>query len=169
MLICVLGDDKIRPNQIFAISLTYPILDCSKDMAKEVFVTVTQKLLNKYGLQTLASGEEGFSAVYKGSPEERDSVYHQGITWPWLLGPYYNALKNLIKAEKDEERKNKLINTLTQFRLNTANTFTNEITKGNTIGSICEIYDSTEPSSGKGAFAQAWSVAEVFRIMLDKD
>ena len=165
----VLGDDKIRPNQIFAISLTYPILDCSKDMAKEVFVTVTQKLLNKYGLQTLASGEEGFSAVYKGSPEERDSVYHQGITWPWLLGPYYNALKNLIKAEKDEERKNKLINTLTQFRLNTANTFTNEITKGNTIGSICEIYDSTEPSSGKGAFAQAWSVAEVFRIMLDKD
>ncbi len=165
----VLGDDKIRPNQIFAISLTYPILDCSKDMAKEVFVTVTQKLLNKYGLQTLASGEEGFSAVYKGSPEERDSVYHQGITWPWLLGPYYNALKNLIKAEKDENRKNKLINTLTQFRLNTANTFTNEITKGNTIGSICEIYDSTEPSSGKGAFAQAWSVAEVFRIMLDKD
>ena len=165
----VLGDDKIRPNQIFAISLTYPILDCSKDMAKEVFVTVTQKILNKYGLQTLASGEEGFSAVYKGSPEERDSVYHQGITWPWLLGPYYNALKNLIKAEKDEERKNKLINTLTQFRLNTANTFTNEITKGNTIGSICEIYDSTEPSSGKGAFAQAWSVAEVFRIMLDKD
>ena len=156
-------------NQIFAISLTYPILDCSKDMAKEVFVTVTQKLLNKYGLQTLASGEEGFSAVYKGSPEERDSVYHQGITWPWLLGPYYNALKNLIKAEKDEERKNKLINTLTQFRLNTANTFTNEITKGNTIGSICEIYDSAEPSSGKGAFAQAWSVAEVFRIMLDKD
>lgn len=165
----VLGDDKIRPNQIFAISLTYPILDCSKDMAKEVFVTVTQKLLNKYGLQTLASGEEGFSAVYKGSPEERDSVYHQGITWPWLLGPYYNALKNLIKAEKDENRKNKLINTLTQFRLNTANTFTNEITKGNTIGSICEIYDSAEPSSGKGAFAQAWSVAEVFRIMLDKD
>ena len=165
----VLGDDKIRPNQIFAISLTYPILDCSKDMAKEVFVTVTQKLLNKYGLQTLASGEEGFSAVYKGSPEERDSVYHQGITWPWLLGPYYNALKNLIKAEKDENRKNKLINTLTQFRLNTANTFTNEITKGNTIGSICEIYDSTEPSSGKGAFTQAWSVAEVFRIMLDKD
>ena len=165
----VLGDDKIRPNQIFAISLTYPILDCSKDMAKEVFVTVTQKLLNKYGLQTLAAGEEGFSAVYKGSPEERDSVYHQGITWPWLLGPYYNALKNLIKAEKDENRKNKLINTLTQFRLNTANTFTNEITKGNTIGSICEIYDSTEPLSGKGAFAQAWSVAEVFRIMLDKD
>ena len=163
----VLGDDKIRPNQIFALSLTYQVLDCDKDMAKEVFVTVTQKLLNKYGLQTLAAGELGFSAIYEGSPEERDSKYHQGITWPWLLGQYYNALKNLIKAEKNEESKQKLTNTLTQFRINTANTFTYELTKGNTAGSICEIYDSTDPSTGKGAFAQAWSVSEVFRILLD--
>ena len=163
----VLGDDKIRPNQIFALSLTYPVLDCDKDMAKEVFVTVTQKLLNKYGLQTLAAGEPGFTAVYEGSPEQRDSEYHQGITWPWLLGKYYNALKNLIKADNNEESKQKLINTLTQFRINTANTFTYELTKGNTVGSICEIYDSTNPSTGKGAFAQAWSVAEVFRILLD--
>ena len=163
----VLGDDKIRPNQIFALSLTYPVLDCDKDMAKEVFVTVTQKLLNKYGLQTLAAGEPGFTAVYEGSPEQRDSEYHQGITWPWLLGQYYNALKNLIKADNNEESKQKLINTLTQFRINTANTFTYELTKGNTVGSICEIYDSTNPSTGKGAFAQAWSVAEVFRILLD--
>ena len=163
----VLGDDKIRPNQIFALSLTYPVLDCDKDMAKEVFVTVTQKLLNKYGLQTLAVGEPGFTAVYEGSPEQRDSEYHQGITWPWLLGQYYNALKNLIKADNNEESKQKLINTLTQFRINTANTFTYELTKGNTVGSICEIYDSTNPSTGKGAFAQAWSVAEVFRILLD--
>ena len=166
----VLGDDKIRPNQIFAISLSNPILDCDKDMAKEVFVTVTQKLLNKYGLQTLANGEPGFCAVYEGSPEERDSQYHQGITWPWLLGQYYNALKNLIKAEKNENSKKRLLNTLTQFKINIANTFTNELTKGNTIGSICEIYDSTsEQSSGKGAYAQAWSVAEVFRILLDND
>ena len=165
----VLGDDKIRPNQIFAISLSHPVLDCDEDMAKEVFVTVTQKLLNRYGLQTLASGEKGFSAIYKGSPEERDSVYHQGITWPWLLGQYYNALKNLIKAEKNEENKEKLKNTLMQLKVNTANTFTNELTNGNTIGSICEIYDSTTPSKGKGAFAQCWSVAEIFRILLDKN
>lgn len=165
----VLGDDKIRPNQIFALSLSYPVLDCDKDMAKEVFVTVTQKLLNKYGLQTLAANEEGFKAVYEGSPEERDSQYHQGITWPWLLGQYYNALKNLIRAEKNKENKQRLLNTLVQFRINTANTFTNELTKGNTIGSICEIYDSVDDSKGKGAFAQCWSVAEIFRIMLDNE
>lgn len=163
----VLGDDKVRPNQIFAISMSYPVLDCDKDMAKTVFVTITQRLLNKYGLQTLASGEKGFEPIYSGSPEERDSKYHQGITWPWLLGQYYDALKNMIKAEKNAENKLRLQNTLTQFKLNVASTFTKELEQGNTIGSICEIYDSTMPSKGKGAFAQSWSVAEIFRILLD--
>lgn len=163
----VLGDDKVRPNQLFAISLSYPVLDCDKDMAKTVFVTVTQRLLNKYGLQTLAAGEDGFEPVYEGSPEERDSKYHQGITWPWLLGQYYNALKNMIIAEKDKNNKERLKNTLTQFRINVASTFTKELTQGNTIGSISEIYDSVIPTHGKGAFAQSWSVAEVFRILLE--
>ena len=163
----VLGDDKVRPNQLFAISLSYPVLDCDKDMAKTVFVTVTQRLLNKYGLQTLAAGEDGFEPIYEGSPEERDSKYHQGITWPWLLGQYYNALKNMIIAEKDKNNKERLKNTLTQFRINVASTFTKELTQGNTIGSISEIYDSVIPTHGKGAFAQSWSVAEVFRILLE--
>lgn len=164
----VLGDDKVRPNQIFAISTSHPVLDCDKDMAKTIFVTITQRLLNRYGLQTLASGEKGFEPIYSGSPEERDSKYHQGVTWPWLLGQYYDALKNMIKAEKNEQNKARLKSTLTQFKLNVANTFTKELEQGNTIGSISEIYDSVLPTKGKGAFAQAWSVAEVFRILLDK-
>lgn len=164
----VIGDDKIRPNQIFAISTTYPVLECDGDIAKEVFVTVTKKLLNKYGLKTLAKGEEGYEPVYEGGPKERDSKYHQGITWTWLLGPYSDALENMIKAEKDKNSKKELQNTKEEFRVNVANTFIKEMTKGNTIGSICEIYDSIGSAGGKGAFAQGWSVAEVFRIILDK-
>mgnify|MGYP002513263912 CR=1 FL=1 len=57
-------------------------------------------LLNKYGMMTLAEDEEGFSPYYKGNPEERDSVYHQGPTWPWLLGLYYNSIQNMIKTQK---------------------------------------------------------------------
>ena len=34
-----------------------------------------------------------------------------------------------------------------------------------TVGSISELYDSAKPYEAKGAFAQAWSVAEVFRII----
>ena len=31
--------------------------------------------------------------------------YHQGITWPWLLGLYYDSLKNIMKISKQKEEK----------------------------------------------------------------
>lgn len=34
-----------------------------------------------------------------------------------------------------------------------------------TIGTISEIYDSKRPNLPKGTMAQAWSVAEIFRII----
>ncbi len=129
----VIGDNKIRPNQLFALSLSYPVLDCDKFEAKEMFITVTKKLLNNYGLMTLAKDEEGFSPKYEGNSYERDLVYHQGTTWPYLLGIYYNALKNLIKAQNDIEVKKDLNKILDELKLNTALTFTNEIINGNTI------------------------------------
>ncbi len=95
----VLGDDKIRPNQLFALSLSHPIVD-SVEIAENIIQTVEEKLLNPYGLKTLAKGEEGYVEIYQGSSFERDASYHQGITWPWLLGLYYNALKNEIIIEK---------------------------------------------------------------------
>ncbi len=165
----VIGDDKVRPNQIFAISMSFPVLECNGDIAKETFITITQKLLNKFGLQTLASDELGFVPVYEGGPIQRDSSYHQGPAWPWLLGQYYNAMNNMIKAEEKDAYKEGLKNTLLQFKVNIANTFINELTRGNTVGSICELYDASSPKWGKGAFAQAWSVSEIFRILLNKN
>ena len=124
---------------LWIVCLSHPVLDCDEDMAKEVFVTVTQKLLNRYGLQTLASGEKGFSAIYKGSPEERDSVYHQGITWPWLLGLYYNALKNMRDYAESDEEKESLQQKIDKFSEKTKKTFTKEIYENGCIGSIAEI------------------------------
>ena len=164
-------DDKVRPNQLFSLSLSYPVIDCKTEIARNILITTTQKLLNKYGLRTLAKGEPGYIGVYEGGPAKRDSSYHQGPTWPWLFGLYYNAMKNVISAENDVEQKKALENTLTEFRINTANTFINELVNGNTCGNISELYDSEESNkkkNGKGAFAQAWSVAEVFRILLKK-
>lgn len=163
-----IDDDKVRPNQIFALGLSYPVIDLTSMVAKETFITVTHKLLNKYGLKTLADDEDGYKAVYEGGPAERDSMYHQGITWPWLLGIYYNAMQNLINSENDETSKKKLEKMKKQFKADLIETFINEENNENTYGSICEIYDSVEPQKGKGAFAQAWSVAEVYRILLEK-
>jgi len=164
----VLGDGKIRPNQLFALSLTYPVLEPTSTEAKEMFDTVTKKLLNNYGLKTLAKGEENYVEVYEGDGARRDFSYHQGITWTWLLGPYYDALKKLTTNAKNKTEKAKYENQLKEFVEDVTITFSKEICERGCIGSIAEIYDSKKPHSPKGAVAQAWSVAEVTRIILKK-
>ena len=162
----VLGDSKIRPNQLFALSLTYPVLDATSEEARNMFETVTKKLLNNYGLKSLAKGEENYVEVYEGDGCRRDFSYHQGITWTWLLGPYYNALKRLAISSKTKKDKAKYEEQLKEFVDNVTKTFSKEINERGCVGSIAEIYDSKRPYAPKGAFAQAWSVAEVFRIIL---
>lgn len=164
----VLGDSKIRPNQLFALSLTYPVLDATSEEAKNMFETVTKKLLNNYGLKTLAKGEENYVEVYEGDGYRRDFSYHQGITWTWLLGPYYNALKRLAVSSKTKKDKTKYEEQLNEFVDKVTKTFSKEIRERGCIGSIAEIYDSKKPYAPKGTFAQAWSVAEVFRIIMKK-
>ena len=160
-------DNRIRPNQLFALSMEFPVLDLKEDIAKEVFITTTQKLLTKYGLKTLALGEEGYEPIYQGTPSARDRRYHQGCTWVWLLSPYYHAMKNLIEANKDENELTELNQVLVNFKEKVAEVFAKELMEGNTIGSISELYDSVLPTHGKGAFAQAWSVAAIMEILLD--
>ena len=164
----VLGDGKVRPNQLFALSLSYPVVNPESDMAKSVIEVVEKKLLNKYGLKTLAKGEKGYIDIYEGDPFKRDSSYHQGITWPWLLGLYYNSIKNMIKYAKDKQAKKNLREKLQEFRENVKITFEKELLERGTIGSISEIYDSKKPNLPKGTMAQAWSVAEIFRIIYDR-
>ena len=162
----VLGDKKIRPNQLFALSLSYPVLDVNSEEAKTMFDTVTKKLLNPYGLKTLAKGEENYIEVYEGDNFKRDFSYHQGITWTWLLGLYYDCLKRFAtESKKDKTIYKKQLN---EFIKQVTETFSKELNERGCIGSIAEIFDSKKPYEPKGAVAQAWSVAEVFRIILKK-
>ena len=164
----VLGDSKIRPNQLFALSLTYPVMDIESEETKNIINTVEKKLLNAYGLKTLAKGEENYVDVYEGDEEHRDTSYHQGITWPWLLGLYYNALKNMRDKTEDEEQKQEVEQKINKLIEKTKKTFSKEIYENGCIGSIAELYDSAKPQLPKGAIAQCWSVAEIFRIILGK-
>lgn len=164
----VLGDNRIRPNQLFALSLSYPVIDPSSEIAKNIIDTVDKKLLNSYGLKTLAKGEPNYIDIYEGDSFKRDMSYHQGITWTWLLGLYYDSLRNMIKFEKRKTYKEKVQKKLDDFVEKTAKTFEKEIEERGCIGSIAEIYDSKRPNEPKGAIAQAWSVAEILRIVTDK-
>lgn len=161
----VLGDSKIRPNQLFALSLTYPVLEPTSEEAQNMVETVTKRLLNNYGLKSLAKGEENYVEIYEGDSCRRDFSYHQGITWTWLLGPYYNALKRLAKESKNKADRTKFEEQLKEFTANVIKTFKIELNERGCVGSIAEIYDSKRPYEPKGAIAQAWSVAEVFRII----
>lgn len=160
-----LGDEKIRPNQLFSISTTYPIISPSSYTGKTIFETVTQKLLTKYGLRTLAKGEDGYTSEYSGDAKKRDMSYHQGPSWVWLLGLYFDALENIIDDEKDRIEKEKYIIDRERFTEKVYNTFYKELYGKQCVGSISELYDSEKPFNPNGTFAQAWSVSEVLKII----
>ena len=163
----VLGDDRIRPNQLFSLSLTYQVLNPNGRNAKEILKTVTEELYTKHGLRTLNRKDKQYVATYEGDSYRRDISYHQGITWPWLFGLYNDAYKNVIANTKEGKVRKELLDTYEQFIKNLKATTKTMMYKEGCVLSISELYDSKPPYLPKGAFSQAWSVAEIFRILLD--
>ena len=161
----VVGDSKIRPNQLFSTALTYPVIEPNTKIAKEMLNTTTKKLKNKYGLKTLAKGEKNYIDIYEGNSFKRDMSYHQGITWPWLLGIYNDAFKKIKENEKAIKNKKQYEEDYEKFIKELKTTATNMMEDEGCIGSVSELYDSKRPQLPKGAIAQAWSVAEIFRIL----
>lgn len=163
----VIGSEEIRPNQLFALSTTYPVMILSNEKAKEMLKTVSKELYTKYGLATLSKKDPKYIAVYDGDGFKRDTSYHQGITWPWLAGLYVESYKTIIKNEKNKIEKKKLEEEYEKIISNYKKAFAQAMKEG-AIGTISELYDSKPPYLPKGAFAQAWSVSEVIKIMLEK-
>ena len=81
--------EKIRPNQIFAVSLPHGLLETPQ--RQSIVRVVERELWTPVGLRTLERGDPDYKAHYQGSPANRDAAYHQGTVWPWLLGPYSDA------------------------------------------------------------------------------
>ena len=161
----VIGDGRIRPNQLFALSLTHPIIDVQSNIANNILSIVEKKLLTPYGLRTLAKGEPNYVETYEGDTFRRDLSYHQGPVWPWLLGLYFDSLKNVLRFGTDEQ-KEEAEKKIVKLKKDTRKAFDRVLYSNGIIGSISEIYDTKEPFLGKGAAAQAWSVAEIYRIIL---
>jgi predicted glycogen debranching enzyme len=145
-------DRKIRPNQIFAVSLPFALLP--REKAKAVVQVVKEKLLTPYGLRSLAPEDPAYRKVYAGNPLERDSAYHQGTVWPWLMGPFVDAYLNVFGESEESARY--LGSLFEGFRQHMSEAM---------LGSISEIFDADAPHAAKGCGAQAWSVAEVLRAV----
>lgn len=159
--------DKLRPNQLFAISTTYPIINPNTDKAKKIFEVVTEELLLKRGIRTLSKKDIDYIGIYEGDSFKRDMSYHQGVSWVWLLGLYSDAFKNIIKNEKNEENKKKLSEKYNKFCKDIYTTFKKELYNKECLGNISELYSSKSPYSPGGTFAQAWSISEILKIVLE--
>lgn len=142
------NDDALRPNQLFAISLDYPVL--KKDNWKSVVDICKQELLTKFGMRTLSNKHKDFKAYYDGDLVSRDSAYHQGTVWPWLLGTFTDAWLKVYPEKTQEARQ--FFDGLEQHLDHAC------------MGNIGEIFDASDPYHARGCFAQAWSVAEFLRI-----
>ena len=144
------NDSALRPNRLFAISLRYPIL--KKEKWQSVLDIVTKELLTPVGLRTLSPSHPEYKNAYHGDLRSRDAAYHQGTVWPWLFGPYTDVWLKVYP--KEIEKIQKLLEGMEDHL------------KIHCIGSISEIFDASPPFKARGAFAQAWSVAEILRSLV---
>ena len=140
-------DASLRPNQIFAVSLPYALVEGAQ--AAQILAAVERDLLTPFGLRTLAPGEAQYRGRYEGDAVSRDSAYHQGTVWPWLTGPFVDAYLKVHPG--GEEHCRGLLGALMES-LDDAG-----------VGQISEIYDGDPPHTPRGCIAQAWSVGEVLR------
>lgn len=145
-------DPACRPNQLFALSLSHPVLD--QEYWQPVLQNVRARLLTPVGLRTLSPDHPDYKADYHGDLRTRDAAYHQGTVWPWLIGPYMDAWLRVYPEQRKDARD--FLNRLLERHLHEA-----------CIGSVSEIFDAEGLFTPRGCVAQAWSVAEILRVWLN--
>jgi predicted glycogen debranching enzyme len=138
-------DAALRPNQIFAVSLNQLL---SPQQEKLIVDTVSQHLITSYGLRSLSPNNNNYQGQYGGDRYQRDSAYHQGTTWGWLLGHFVQAHLKVYHNPQEA------LSFLTPMQ--------NHLTETG-MGSMSEIFDGDPPFTPRGCLAQAWSVAEILR------
>jgi glycogen debranching enzyme len=155
-------DSQLRPNQIFAVSL--PVSPLNEDQKRAVVKIVGDRFLTPFGLRTLDRDDANYRGRYEGSMFERDRAYHNGTVWPWLIGPYCEAFLRIEEFSDDAKQRVRqilqpLLNELECTRME------NGQFMGGCLGQLAEVYDGDPPHRPGGCPAQAWSVAEVLRIL----
>jgi predicted glycogen debranching enzyme len=142
------GDDlALRPNQVFALSLPFALLD--GDEARSALAAVGRALHTSYGLRTLAPTDPAYRGIIAGDRRTRDGAYHQGTAWAWLMGAYAEAIERFTGDRAAA------LSVLRPFEAHLSDAG---------LGSISEVFDGDPPHLPRGCPAQAWSVAEVLRV-----
>jgi predicted glycogen debranching enzyme len=140
-------DASLRPNQIFAVSLPYPLLD--KARSRAVVDVCARELWTPVGLRSLGAADARFVGRYQGGVAHRDGAYHQGTVWSWLLGPFASAH---LRVHHDPEAAAAYLTGMAAHLREAC------------VGQVSEIFDGDAPFTPRGCVAQAWGVAETLRV-----
>lgn len=144
-------DGSIRPNQIWAVSLPFTMLDRKQE--KYIVEKVFEELYTSYGLRSLSRDHKDYHGIYIGNLFDRDMAYHQGTTWGFPLGGFFTAYCKVNDYSKESVE---LVDNLMKDM--------EDHIKDQCLGSIAEIFDGDNPFKARGCYAQAWSVGEMLRV-----
>lgn len=147
-------DASVRPNQIFAVSLPYRLLPQQRQ--QQVVAAVQRHLLTPLGLRSLSPLDDRYAGRCEGSVWSRDAAYHQGTVWAWLMGPFVSAY---VRAHGRTAQAKAAARDM-------LNGFEEHLTEAG-LGLVSEIFDGDEPHLPRGCIAQAWSVAELLRALVE--
>jgi predicted glycogen debranching enzyme len=140
----------VRPNMVIATSLPFSMLD--SEQMKKVLDVADKELVTPRGLRTLSPRNSLYKGICDGTQKERDSAYHQGTAWPWLVGPFCEGWLRIY----GKQGVNKVRKLVYGFE---------EVMSEHGVSTISEIYDGDPPHAPRGAISQAWSVGEVLRMI----
>lgn len=143
-------EDRIRPNQIYAVSLPYTMLDRDKEIA--IVNCVSKHLYTTYGLRSLSYTDSEYKSQYIGKLINRDGAYHMGTSWAFPMGGYVTAYCKVHDYSPDAIKRANDI----------CHRFADHMRDG-CINGIAEIFDGTFTCTSRGCFTQAWSVGEILR------
>ncbi|MHC5023828.1 MAG: amylo-alpha-1,6-glucosidase [Planctomycetota bacterium] len=144
-------DGKLRPNQVIAAALRHSPL--TREQRRAIVIVARDHLLTPYGLRTLDREDPEYRGRYEGDLMQRDAAYHNGTVWPWLIGPFAEAILragDFSDAARAEARQ------VIQPLLAALDV--------GCLGQLAEVYDGDAPHRPSGCPAQAWSMAEVLRL-----
>jgi len=147
-------DGAIRPNQVFALGLAHPIVD--RERGAKILRAIEEHLLTPIGLRSLAPSDAAYKPDYGGGVASRDSAYHQGTVWPWLMGAFLRGYRRVYgDTAKTQDRINAWIRNLEKH-----------LTEAG-LGHVSEVASGDFPHRPGGCIAQAWSVGEVLRTIAE--
>jgi len=141
------ADGAVRPNQLLALSLPFPLIAGPK--ARSLVEVVEAELLVPLGLRSLSPKDSCYAGRCQGDQRQRDAAYHQGTAWPWLIGPFLKAYLRTQGGKKARARAEEILAAFEEHLCDAG------------IGTISEILDGDYPHQPRGCISQAWSVGAV--------